>query len=87
MANVTKVEDLAYLGRRVQQYEIRDGGSDSPRWVYTYYVDDADPRNGGYPAGSATKRRIRGNALRGTFKELEPRTAITANEFERARVQ
>lgn len=71
---------LTYLGRRCQMWEIRKAGPAGERYVFTRWIDDADPRNGGWAAGTITVRRIKGNGLRNTLVELEPTRAIDPRE-------
>lgn len=69
-----KARKLTCLGRRVVQTETKMAGGF--RQVLTYYVDDADERNGGWPAGSTTLRTLKGDARRGTLQEAHPTKLI-----------
>lgn len=65
---------LTYLGCRVVQTEVKlPGGA---RQLLTYHVDQADPKNGGYPAGTTTYTVLKGNALRGTLQVIIPKRII-----------
>lgn len=70
MAGKVIVRNLAYFDRRVQQKEIREAGASGVREIRTCWIDDADERNGGYPAGTVVSRTIKGNFFRGTGEVL-----------------
>lgn len=67
---VTKPRKVTYLGRRAELWEERLAGPSGERTIFVRWIDDADERNGGYPAGTVTARRVTGDFMRGTGKTL-----------------
>jgi len=61
---------VTYLGSRCDVKEIRQAGANGEREFRMRWVDAADPRNGGYPAGTITSKTVTGNALKGTLATL-----------------
>lgn len=74
---VLPVRNATYFGRRAQVKEIRQAGAHGVREIRMHWIDDADPKNGGYPAGTITSKTIKGNALTGTLVTLVPVHVIT----------
>jgi hypothetical protein len=56
---------LTYLGRRAAVLvEHHDKSRTGLRTITTEYIDEAAPENGGWSAGSVTRRTIKGDAWR-----------------------
>jgi hypothetical protein len=72
----TKTAKVTYLGRRAEVWEERTGGPYSDRRVFTRWIDDATETNGGYPAGTVTVRRVKGDGRNPNFVVIEPTRII-----------
>lgn len=68
----TRKKSGTCLGRRVQTWEVRTGGPTDERWVYVHWIEDADPRNGGWKAGQTTEHHISGDGRTASLVEIEP---------------
>jgi hypothetical protein len=77
VARITRPHSGTYFGRRVLMAEALESGPLGTRTVFTYRIDDAHPRNGGYPAGTLTATTIRGDG-RETAKVW---SSVTATDF------
>jgi hypothetical protein len=68
----TETKDLTYLGRRARTttnyYQSNRTGL---REIVTEYIDDADERNGGWPAGTITRRVVKGDGRHPDFQTIE----------------
>jgi len=80
---MTKIENVTYLGRRAQVWEIRDGGIYSERWVYIRWLDDATEENGSWKAGTLTRTRVKGDGRTTNFQVLVPTEAVEEVVVER----
>lgn len=69
---MTKIENVTYLGRRAQVWEIRDGGIYSERWVYIRWLDDATEENGSWEAGTLTRTRVKGDGTHARLQGVGP---------------
>lgn len=87
MVNITKPRTYTYLGRKAETFEVRDAGPYGPRWIYYRHIDDADPRNGGYLAGTCIRRRVSGDGRRNTFKVLVDTEVVTLEFYNLAQAQ
>lgn len=76
MAKATTTRQVTYLGRRAMVKTIYKAGEHGEREFRILHVDEADPQNGGWPAGTVTSRTVIGNALKGTFKTLIAEHAV-----------
>lgn len=74
---VMPTRQATYFGRRAEVKEIRHAGAHGQREVRMRWIDDADPKNGGYKAGTITSKTVTGNMLKGTFATLVPIHVIT----------
>lgn len=66
MASSPKTRKVTYFGRRAEVTEIREAGPTGVREIRVRWIDDADERNGGHPAGTVTSRTIKGDFNKGT---------------------
>lgn len=70
MASKDRVQKVTYFGRRAEVKTILVAGAHGEREIRIRWIDAADERNGGHPAGTVTSRTVTGNMLKGTFKTL-----------------
>jgi len=64
---------LTYFGARAVVYTAHhDGRRDGLRTVEYTWLDDADPRNGGWKAGDIVRTVIRGDGRTNDFEVVEP---------------
>jgi hypothetical protein len=70
MTKTMPTRQATYLGRRCEVKEIRQAGMYGEREIRIHWIDAADPKNGGWPAGSIVSKTITGNILKGTDREL-----------------
>lgn len=69
--------ESTWLGRRARCLtEYEHATEDLPRWVTMTWIDDADPRNGGHPAGTITRSRVTGNWRKKTLEVLVPEQVV-----------
>lgn len=74
----TTKRDLTYFDARVTTTTIHhDKGRAGLRTVYMEWHDDADPRNGSHPAGTITRKVIKGDGRRDDFQVIEDETVVT----------
>lgn len=66
----TIARKATYLGRRCEVKEIRQAGMYGEREIRIRWIDDADPKNGGWAAGTIVSKTITGNILKGTLRVL-----------------
>lgn len=77
LVKVEKPRTLTYLGARaVVLVEHHDTKSSGLRTITTEWIDDADPRNGGWPAGSVTRRTVKGDGRRDDFEVIIPEALV-----------
>ena len=66
-----------YLGARAEVQETHhDKSRIGLRTIVTRWIDDADPRNGGYRAGTTTRRVVKGDGRLDSFVIVEPETIV-----------
>lgn len=65
-----KTQTVTYFGRRCEVTTILLAGKHGERVIRHRWIDQADERNGSYPAGTVTSRTVTGNPLKGTFRTL-----------------
>lgn len=90
----TATTDATWLGRRgrVTVHYSQRASANCERTVITEWIDDADPRNGGWPAGTTTIKCITGDTLAGKGLDVvaesvltdEHRTWLAAEQVEEA---
>lgn len=69
LVSIEKPRDLTYLGRRARvTVEHRDKKRAGLRTITTEWIDDADPRNGGWAAGSVTRKTVEGDGRTSDFR-------------------
>jgi len=69
LVRIEKPRSLSYLGARaVVTVEHHDKKRNGLRTITTQWIDDADPRNGGWPAGSVTRKTIEGDGRTDDFR-------------------
>lgn len=69
LVRIEKPRNLSYLGRRaVVTVEHHDKKRNGLRTITVEHIDDADPRNGGWPAGSVTRRTVEGDGQTADFR-------------------
>lgn len=70
---------VEYFGRRVIVTETLLEGTDplGLREVTYLWLDDADERNGGHPAGTRTRKVIKGDGRKKNFQVIEPETVVS----------
>lgn len=79
LIRVEKPRDLTYLGRRARvTVEHHDSKRNGLRTVTTEWIDDADPANGGWAAGSVVRTTIEGDGRRtdGSFRVVTPEALV-----------
>lgn len=85
LANATKITKPytnTWLGRRATTVAVvlQGKASDGVRWIYTKYLDDADPRNGGYRAGTYSAKKIEGDGRKSNYRILVEQHEVPASE-------
>jgi hypothetical protein len=69
----TTVRDTTYLGRAARVTTIHhDKSKMGLRTVRTTWLDDADERNGGHPAGTTVEHTIKGDGRTANFEVIVP---------------
>lgn len=81
---ITKTTKTTYLGRKAEVTEVRKGGPHSERVVITRWVDQADERNGGHPAGTVVLRHIEGDGRKSSFKVHTAAQVVTGDPIAAA---
>lgn len=77
----TKPKQVTYLGARAEVWTEYDKGVTyryGERAEFTRWIDAATPENGGFPAGTVTRRRVKGDPYKPTFQILEARVVVDA---------
>lgn len=69
----TSTRQVTYFGARAEVTVniLRGDAKSGLREVLTSWIDDADARNGGHPAGSRTRKVVEGDARKGTLVVIE----------------
>lgn len=75
------VRNLTYLGSRAEATTIHhDKSRTGLRTVRMYWIDQAAPESGGWPAGTTTEKVIKGDGWRGqgrtAFEEIEAEKVV-----------
>lgn len=69
LVSIEKERNLTYLGRRARVLvEHHDKKRTGLRTITTEWIDEADPRNGGWPAGSVVRTTIKGDGQTSNFE-------------------
>lgn len=69
LVSVEKPRTLSYLGARaVVTVEHHDRKRNGLRTITVEHIDDAAPENGGWPAGSVTRRTVEGDGRTDAFR-------------------
>lgn len=77
LVSVEKPRVLTYLGRRVRvTVEHHDKKRTGLRTITCEHIDDADPRNGGWSAGTVTRRTVKGDGQTSDFEVVVPEAIV-----------
>lgn len=77
LVSIEKPRSLSYLGRRaVVTVEHHDKKRDGLRTITVEHIDDADPRNGGWAAGTVTRRTVKGDGRKVDFEIIVPEAVV-----------
>jgi hypothetical protein len=63
---MARTKTARYFGRRAEVTTNTETGVRGQREIITHWLDDADPRNGGYKAGTWTSKTVSGDFAKGT---------------------
>jgi hypothetical protein len=74
---ITKKRNVTYFGRKAQVWEAREAGASGVRYTFTRWIDACCEKNGSLPAGTVTRRRVKGDFSRGTLVVLEEKRVVT----------
>lgn len=68
---------MAYMGSRARVVtEFHDKSRVGLRTITFTWIDQAHPENGGWPAGSTTRKVIKGDGRKADFQIIEPEELI-----------
>lgn len=77
LVSIERPRDLTYLGRRARvTVEHHDKKRAGLRTITVEHIDDADPRNGGWAAGSVTRRTVKGDGQTVDFEIVIPEALV-----------
>ena len=77
LVRIEKPRTLSYLGRRaVVTVEHHDKKRNGLRTITVEHIDDAAPENGGWPAGSVTRRIVEGDGQTADFRVVIPEALV-----------
>lgn len=76
---VLRVTDkiVAYMGSRARVVtEYHEKSPVGLRTITFIWIDEAHPSNGGWPAGSTTRKVIKGDGRKANFQIIEPEEIV-----------
>lgn len=77
IVSIEKPRTLSYLGRRaVVTVEHHDKKRNGLRTITTEHIDDAAPENGGWLAGTTTRRTVEGDGRTPDFRIVTPEALV-----------
>ncbi len=77
LVRVEKPRNLTYLGRRaVVTVEHHDKKRCGLRTITVEHIDEAAPENGGWPAGSVTRRTVEGDGQTANFRVVHAEALV-----------
>ena len=77
IVSIEKSRVLTYLGSRARVLvEHHDKKRTGLRTITVEYIDDADPRNGGWSAGTVTRRTVKGDGQTADFEVIVPEAVV-----------
>lgn len=77
IVSIEKPKSLTYLGARaIVTTEHHDKSRLGLRTITTEWIDDATIENGGHPAGTVTRKAVKGDGRRADFEVIVPEGVV-----------
>lgn len=77
LVSIEKPRSLTYLGARaIVTTEHHDKNRVGLRTITTEWIDDATPENGGWPAGTVTRKTVKGDGRKADFEVIHAEAVV-----------